>query len=230
MPSGAPTRILLVEDDIEMGRLTQQWLTEQGYEIVLADNGMDALIALGAESFAAAAIDVMLPGMSGFELCRHIRNGGNSMPIILLTARDAVEDRVFGLDAGADDYLTKPFHFTELGARLRAMLRRENAGPQTMLHLGALELDSMKTRASVAGVTITMSLREFALLRLLATTPGVAVSRAAILDEVWGSADHIDPNIVEQYISFLRRKLDPESSGLQIVTARGVGYTLVELP
>ncbi|MCU1508927.1 MAG: two-component system regulatory protein [Glaciihabitans sp.] len=224
------TRILLVEDDLEMGQVTSDWLTEQGYEIELATNGVDALIAFGAGSFDAAAIDVMLPGMSGFEVCRHIRASGSLIPVILLTARDAVEDRIFGLDSGADDYLTKPFDLSELSARLRAMFRRESAGPQTLIRLGALELDSMKTKATVSGTTLSMSLREFGLLRMLAAAPGTPLSRVAILEELWGSAENIDPNIVEQYISFLRRKLEPTPSGVRIVTVRGRGYMLVESP
>jgi two-component system OmpR family response regulator len=223
-------KILIVEDDVEMGQLTEQWLTEQGYETHLAANGIDALIAFSADTFAAAAIDVMLPGMSGFELCRRIRDSGSSIPLILLTARDAVEDRIFGLDAGADDYLTKPFDLSELGARLRAVFRRQQAVPQTVLRLGNVELDSMKVRVTVNGRAVTMSPREFALLRLLASTPGVPVSRTTMLDEVWGSTQHIDPNIVEQYISFLRRKLDPEATRLHILTVRGFGYQLDELP
>ncbi|HEY5321076.1 MAG TPA: response regulator transcription factor [Galbitalea sp.] len=223
-------KILIVEDDSEMGTLTEQWLVEQGYETHLATNGMDGLIAFSNETFDAAAIDVMLPGMSGFELCRRIRDSGSTIPLILLTARDAVEDRIFGLDAGADDYLTKPFDLSELSARLRAMFRRQNAGTQTVLRLGNVELDSMKVKATVDGKTVTMSPREFALLRLLASTPGVPVARTIMLDEVWGSSEHIDPNIVEQYISFLRRKLSPEVSRLQIRTVRGVGYQLDELP
>jgi two-component system OmpR family response regulator len=223
-------KILIVEDDTEMGRLTAQWLDEQGYETHLATNGIDALIAFGQETFSAAAIDVMLPGMSGFELCRRIRDSGSSIPVILLTARDAVQDRVFGLDAGADDYLTKPFDFAELSARFRAIFRRESSAPQTLLRVGNLELDSMKMRATVDGKPITLSLREFALLRLLASTPGVPVARSTMLDEIWGSREHIDPNIVEQYVSFLRRKLNPTAARLQIVTIRGVGYQLDELP
>jgi two-component system OmpR family response regulator len=223
-------KILIVEDDSEMGTLTEQWLVEQGYETQLATNGIDALIAFSNEPFDAAAIDVMLPGMSGFELCRRIRDSGSTIPLILLTARDAVEDRIFGLDAGADDYLTKPFDLSELSARLRAMFRRQNAGTQTVLRLGNVELDSMKVKAVVDGKTVTMSPREFALLRLLASTPGLPVARTTMLDEVWGSSEHIDPNIVEQYISFLRRKLSPEVSRLQILTVRGVGYQLDELP
>jgi two-component system OmpR family response regulator len=223
-------RILIVEDDPQMGALTRQGLIDQGYDVDVVGNGVDGLIAFGQNEFAAVAIDVMMPGMSGFELCRRIRDTGSSVPIILLTARDAIEDRVYGLDAGADDYLTKPFSISELGARLRAIFRRQNAGPQVQLSVGALLVDSIRTTVSVADRTVTMSPREFSLLRLLATTPGIPVSRAVMLEEIWGSVEHIDPNIVEQYISFLRRKLDPELARVAITTVRGVGYQLDELP
>jgi two-component system, OmpR family, response regulator len=221
-------RILVAEDDPEMGRLLTQWLAAQGFESHLARNGLDGLIAFNNEEFAAAAIDVMLPGMTGFELCRHIREAGSNLPIILLTARDAVDDRVQGLDAGADDYLIKPFDFAELGARLRALLRRDAAGHRTSLRVGNLELDSMTAQAAVSGRRVTMSIKEFTLLRLLAGSPGVTVSRTTILEEVWGTSDFIHPNIVEQYISFLRKKLEAEESGVQIRTVRGRGYFLEE--
>lgn len=222
-------KILIVEDDPEMGELTERWLNEHDYRTHLATNGVDALIALAEGDFAAAAVDVMLPGMSGFELCRRIRESGSQIPLILITARDAVEDRIYGLDAGADDYLTKPFDLSELGARLRAVLRRRSIGPQTLVRVGNVELDSMKMRTLVRGRTIALSLREFSLLRLLALTPGDPVSRATILEEVWEATEHIDPNIVEQYISFLRRKIDADDAAVRIVTVRGHGYRLDDL-
>jgi two-component system OmpR family response regulator len=219
-------RILVVEDDPEMGRLLTEWLGAQGFESELATDGLGGLLAAQTGAFTAAAIDVMIPGMSGFELSRHIRKSGSTMPIILLTARDAIDDRVRGLDSGADDYLIKPFDFAELGARLRALLRRDAAGPRTMLSVGELELDSMTMQASVAGERIALSVKEFGLLRLLASTPGVVVARTTILEEVWGSAHFIDPNIVEQYISFLRRKVDAGRAGVRIGTVRRQGYLL----
>jgi two-component system OmpR family response regulator len=221
----AVMRILVVEDDPEMGRLLTGWLGEQGFERELATNGVDALVAARSGGFSAAAIDVMLPGMSGFELSRRIREDGNTMPIILLTARDAVDDRVYGLDAGADDYLIKPFDFAELGARLRAMLRRD-ASQRATLAAGALVLDSMTMQATVRGQRITLSVKEFIILRLLAGSAGTLMTRAAILEEVWGSVDFIDPNIVDQYISILRRKIDPELAGVRITTVRRQGFVL----
>jgi two-component system, OmpR family, response regulator len=218
-------RILVVEDDPEMGRLLTEWLGQQGFESELVTNGLDGLIAAQNGKFSAAAIDVMIPGMSGFEVSRRIRENGSTMPIILLTARDAIDDRVLGLDSGADDYLIKPFDFAELGARLRALLRRD-LGQRTTLTVGNVELDSMTLQATVQGKRVTLSVKEFALLRLLAGTPDSLISRSAILEEVWGSANFIAPNIVDQYISFLRKKIEPDLAGIRITTVRRQGYIL----
>ncbi|MEO7006175.1 MAG: response regulator transcription factor [Terrimesophilobacter sp.] len=219
-------RILVVDDDPEMGRLLERGLVAEGYEVTVVANGVDALVAVAHDSFSVAAIDVMLPQMSGFEVCRRIRQSGSTMPVLLLTARDAVEDRVFGLDSGADDYLTKPFAFVELAARIRALLRRDAAGDKLAVTAGALTLDSAALRVSAGGKTLSMSPKEFAVLRLLALHAGKAVSRREILEEVWRTTENIDKNIVEQYVSYLRRKLDPAETGVQIVTVRGVGYLL----
>jgi two-component system OmpR family response regulator len=208
-----------------MGRLLTKWLAEQGFDSELATNGLDALIAIQNGRFSAAAIDVMLPGMTGFEVSRRVRESGSSIPIILLTARDAVTDRVQGLDSGADDYLIKPFDFAELGARIRALLRRD-AGQKTYIEVGDLELDTMTMQASIRSNKVTLSVKEFILLRLLATTPGALVTRATILQEVWGSVDFIDPNIIDQYISFLRRKVQPDLAGVRITTIRRQGFIL----
>jgi len=222
-------KILIVEDDPQMRELIERGLTADGYETHAVDNGVDALIAVSTEEFALAAIDVMLPQMSGFEICRRIRQSGSSIPLLLLTARNAVEDRVFGLDAGADDYLTKPFAFVELSARVRALLRRDANADKLVLTVGALRIDSLAVAATVAGHPLSMSPKEFALLRLLAGAVGSVVSRTRILEEVWGSAQNIDPNIVDQYVSYLRRKLEPVDAGVRIVTKRGSGYLLETL-
>ncbi len=221
-------RILVVEDDPEMGRLLVRWLGEQGFESELAANGIDGLAAARTGAFSAAAIDVMLPGMSGFDVSRRIRDDGNLMPIILLTARDAVNDRVYGLDSGADDYLIKPFDFAELGARIRALLRRD-ASQKTTLTAGNLVLDSMAMLATVRGEKLTLSVKEFIVLRLLVAAVGTLVPRSTILEEVWGSVDFIAPNIVDQYISILRRKVAPELAGVQITTIRRQGFVLEEI-
>jgi two-component system OmpR family response regulator len=219
-------RILVIEDDPEMGQLLTNWLEGQSFEAELVDNGLDGLIAFTNGGFDAAAIDVMLPGMTGFEVCRRIREAGSTAPLVMITARDAVADRVRGLDFGADDYIIKPFDFSELGARLRALFRREAAGPRTAIQVGGVSIDSMSTEVRVDGRRVTMSLKEFALLRLLAQSLGATVSRETMLREVWGSVEFIHPNIVEQYISFIRRKLEPEQSGVRIRTIRGIGYVL----
>lgn len=222
------TKILVVEDDPTMGALVSDGLRSDGYEVTLVTNGVDALIAAANESFSAAAIDVMLPEMSGFEICRHLRKHGNTLPVLLLTARDAVEDRVLGLDSGADDYLTKPFAFAEFSARIRALVRREAATPKPVLRIGALELDSATVRATSAGRSLPLSTKEFALLFLFASHPDETLSRLEILAEVWGTTHHIDPTIVDQYVSYLRRKLEPADAGVRILTIRGAGYSLVE--
>jgi two-component system OmpR family response regulator len=221
---------LVVEDDPAMSRLLQRGLTEEGYEVDVVEDGVSALVAVANVPYAAAAIDVMLPEMTGFEICRRIREQGLSLPVLLLTARDAVEDRVKGLDAGADDYLIKPFAFAELSARLRAMIRREASAPRPVLELGRLALDTTTLTIGVDGKRVPLSVKEFALLRFLLSEPNVAHDRTRILDEVWGTSKHIDPNIVDQYIGYLRRKLDPLEPGMRIATVRGVGYRAEPLP
>jgi two-component system OmpR family response regulator len=219
-------RLLIVEDEDEMGRLLAKGLTAEGYEVDRVSNGIDGLISVGAASYSAAIVDVMLPGMSGFEFCRHMREQNSPVPILLLTARDDVDDRVKGLDAGADDYLTKPFAFVELTARIRALLRRESSGPPLSLSVGSLVIDSHNRKAMVGKVTLSLSPKEFDLLRLLASRPGAILSRTEILDEVWGRTEHIDANVVDQYVSYLRRKIDPLGSTVSIATRRGIGYGL----
>ncbi|HEX4057776.1 MAG TPA: response regulator transcription factor [Galbitalea sp.] len=219
-------RILVIEDDPEMGLLLSNWLREQGFQPELFENGLDGLNAFAAGAFDVAAIDVMLPGMTGFEVCHRIRQSGSTIPIVMITARDAVEDRVRGLDFGADDYIIKPFDFSELGARLRALFRRDAVGQKTLLQVGRVSIDSMATEVRVDGRRVTMSLKEFALLRLLAQSLGMTVTREVILREIWGSSEFIHPNIVEQYVSFVRHKLDPAEAGVSIKTIRGSGYSL----
>ena len=211
-----------------MGALVERGLRDDGYDVTLVVNGIDALIAVAHDEFSAAAIDVMLPEMTGFEICRHLRNQGSTLPVLLLTARDAVEDRVLGLDSGADDYLTKPFAFAEFSARIRALVRRDAAAPRSTLKVGSLELDSAVVRVTVDGTSVPLSTKEFALLRLLASRAGDVLSRTEILQEVWGTIRHIDQTIVDQYVSYLRRKLDPVNSGVTISTVRGAGYVLRE--
>lgn len=209
-----------------MAGLVERGLVDEGYEVDVVGNGVDALIAATNTIYGAAAIDVMLPEMTGFEICRHLREQGNMLPVLLLTARDAVEDRVFGLDAGADDYLTKPFAFAEFSARIRALVRRDSSTPKVVLRAGALELDTATLRVRVNSTSIALSAKEFSLLRFLVASVGKTVTRSQILQEVWGTTRHIDPTIVDQYVSYLRRKLDPLSPGFAIATTRGIGYSL----
>ncbi len=219
-------KLLVVEDDPEMGKLVERGLAAEGYDVTLVTNGIDALIAIGKSTFAVAAIDVMLPGMSGFELCRRLRDAENPVPILLLTARDAIEDRVHGLDSGADDYLTKPFAFAELAARIRALLRREPSGSRPHVTVGRLTIDSHEHQALVSGHEMPLSRREFTLLRLFATNPDKLLSRAEILETVWGGTENIGQNVIDQYVSYLRKKLDIADAGLSIITERGRGYRL----
>jgi len=219
-------KILVVEDDDQMGALIERGLQAEGYETARVSNGVDALIALSGDGFGLAAIDVMLPQMSGFEICRRIRESGSTMPVLLLTARDTVDDRVFGLDSGADDYLTKPFAFAELSARVRALMRRRSMGDPLTVEIGNLVLDSRDLRVTVAGRAVSMSPKEVALLRLLCSRAGTTVDRTTILEEIWNGTSHIDPNIVDQYISYLRRKIDTDAAGVRIVTVRGAGYAV----
>jgi two-component system OmpR family response regulator len=195
----------------------------------MAPDGIQAITMAGEQRYDLAVLDVTMPGMSGFELCRRLRDQVPGIGIILLTARDAVDDRVRGLDAGADDYLTKPFAFAELAARLRALRRREAHAP-TALEIGGLAIDLAGQRIAVGGQEARLSRTEFDLLRLLATHPEEVLPRADILDAIWGSASYIDPNIVDQYVSYVRKKLDSIAAPVRIVTARGVGFRLTTEP
>ncbi|MBC7589596.1 MAG: response regulator transcription factor [Salinibacterium sp.] len=223
-------KILVVEDDDAMGALVRDGLEEDGYEVTLVTNGIEALMAVAQDDFSAAAIDVMLPEMSGFEICRHLRRHGNSLPVLLLTARDAIEDRVLGLDSGADDYLTKPFAFAEFSARIRALVRRDSTNTKATLRIGSITLDAATVRASASDSPLPLSSKEFALLWTLGARAGEAVNRAEILREVWGTTKFIDAQVVDQYVSYLRRKLEPLHAGVAIVTIRGVGYRLEVRP
>ena len=217
-------RLLLAEDDPAIAAAVRDGLHSDGYDVTVAETGLDALIAVENESFDLAALDVMLPGMDGFEVCRRVREAGHRLPILMLTARDAVEDRVRGLDVGADDYLTKPFAFPELAARLRALMRRHEQLGRTDITVGDLVLHLDTDRLEVGGSPVSLSSREFQLLRLLAGRSGAVIDRETALDEVWGTR-HIDPQVVDQYIGYLRRKLS--ASAVVIETVRGQGYRLV---
>lgn len=229
-------RILVVDDEREMAGLLSRGLGSDGHDVTTAFDGPTALdlarqaivpASGGDAGFQVAVVDVMLPGLSGFAVCRELKGLDPTLAVILLTARDAVDDRVRGLDAGADDYMIKPFAFAELAARIRAVRRRDALTVQPRLDIGGLTLDLHRHRARVGDHDVPLSGTEFDVLRVLATDPGVVVSRAAMLREVWETFDNIDPNVVDQYISRLRRKLDLAEAGVRIVTSRGVGFSLV---
>lgn len=229
-------RILVVDDEREMAGLLSRGLGSDGHDVTTAFDGPTALdlarqaiapASGGDPGFQVAVVDVMLPGLSGFAVCRELKGLDPTLAVILLTARDAVDDRVRGLDAGADDYMIKPFAFAELAARIRAVRRRDALTVQPRLDVGGLTLDLHRHRARVGDHDVPLSGTEFDVLRVLATEPGVVVSRAAMLREVWETFDNIDPNVVDQYISRLRRKLDLAEAGVRIVTSRGVGFSLV---
>jgi two-component system OmpR family response regulator len=229
-PGDLHEQVLVVEDDPEMGRLLERGLADEGYRVDLTVNGMDALIRASSGEHSVAVLDVMLPGMSGFELCRRLRDTQPLLPILMLTARDEVADRVRGLDAGADDYLVKPFALSELAARLRAIRRRESLLPVTRIEVGNMVIDNHEHLVRINGKAVALSPKEFSLLRLLADHLDETVPRETILTEVWGTVGHTDANVVDQYVSYLRRKLFPAASGVALTTARGVGFSLTTEP
>jgi DNA-binding response OmpR family regulator len=223
-------RVLVVENDTELGPLLVRGLANEGYTADWIEDGTTALIRAREENYGIAVLDVMLPGMSGFELCRRLRDASGALNILMLTARDDVSDRVRGLDAGADDYLTKPFAFSELAARLRALRRRESLATSARIEVGGLTIDSHDHVVLAAGKVVPLSPKEFALLRFLAQNVDETVQREAILLEIWGTVQHTNPNIVDQYISYLRRKLERVPTGVSLRTLRGVGFELTREP
>ena len=220
-------KILVVEDDEQMARLLQRGLESEGHVVTTAKDGLFALDQFEDGVFDAAVVDVMMPRLDGFELSRIVRSRGDKTPILLLTARDAVVDRVTGLDAGADDYLSKPFSFDELNARLRAIVRREVKEVRMSLQMGDLRLDVATHRAWKREKQLVLSPKEFLLLKYFMNNPDLVLSRTIILDEVWDYSDHIDANVVDQYVSYLRKKIDYPYGDSSIQTVRGVGYRFV---
>jgi DNA-binding response OmpR family regulator len=222
-------RILLVEDELAMRIAIQDTLEAEGYRVLTAADGQTGLERALKEKPALLLLDVMLPKLNGFELCARLRQLSNPMPVLMLTAKGFVADRVAGLDAGADDYLVKPFDAGELLARIRALLRRSQQQAQSSkkIRLGLTEIDLVKQVARREQATIHLSAREFAMLRLMAQTPGEPVPRERFLDVVWGYAAFPTTRTVDNYIADLRSKLeeDPEHPRW-IQTVRGIGYRL----
>jgi len=219
-------RVLIVEDDRRMAHLLRRGLMEEGHAVDLAGDGPEGLWYATENSYDAIVLDVMLPGFDGFKLCRKLRDQGLWTPVLMLTARGEVRDRVLGLDAGADDYLTKPFSFMELAARLRALARRGQPERPTVLEVGDLRLDPAARRVWRAEVEIVLTPKEFALLALLMAHPGEVLTRTRIIDSVWDFAYDGTSNVVDLYIGYLRRKLDRPFGRSDIETIRGVGYRL----
>ena len=216
--------MLIVEDDLKMASLLRRGLVEEGLAGDVARTGDDALWMAEATEYDAIVLDVMLPGADGFEVCRRLRDSGRWSPVLMLTARDAVEDRVAGLDAGADDYLTKPFSFAELLARLRALARRAPLERPAVLEAGDLRLDPATRRAWRGDVEIGLSAKEFALLETFMRRPGEVLSRYQLLEHCWDYGYENRSNVVDVYVRYLREKIDRPFGRKSLETVRGAGY------
>jgi two-component system OmpR family response regulator len=221
-------RVLVVEDEAKMATLIKRGLEHEGYAVDIAGDGQEALWAAREFSFDAIVLDAMIPEPDGFEVCRTLRAEGRWTPVLLLTARDAVDDRVLGLDAGADDYLTKPFAFTELFARLRALTRRELGTRPTVLQVGDLVLDPATRQVRRGGAEISLSTKQFAILEQFMRRPGEVLSRADLLEHVWDFAYEGTSNLVDVYVRTLRERIDRPFGVDSIETIRGAGYRLRE--
>ena len=219
-------RVLVVEDEVKLASLIRKGLREEGLLADVAIKGEDALWMAEATAYDAIVLDVMLPGIDGFEACRRLRRAGVRTPILMLTARDAVEDRITGLDTGADDYLPKPFDFGELLARLRALARRGPAEHGPVLRVGELELDPATHTVRRAGREITLSTKEFQLLEVFMRHPGEVLSRYQLLEGAWDAGYEHRSNVIDVYVRYLREKLDRPFGVQTIETVRGAGYRL----
>jgi two-component system OmpR family response regulator len=219
-------RILLVEDEPKMAAVVARGLRHEGYAVDIACDGDEALFQARVYEYDAVILDVMLPGIDGFEVCRAMRDEGHWSPVLMLTARDHVDDRIRGLDVGADDYLVKPFSFGELLARVRALLRRRPRERPTVLRAGDIELDPAAHEVTRAGQEVGLTGREFALLRYLMENPDEVLTRTRLLEHVWDANYDGPSNIVDVYVGYLRKKLEQPFGRPLIKTVRGVGYTL----
>jgi two-component system OmpR family response regulator len=219
-------RILVIEDDVKMAGLIRRGLRGDGMAADVAIKGEDAMWMAAATDYDAIVLDVMLPGIDGFEVCRRLRSDGVWTPILMLTARDAVEDRVDGLDGGADDYLTKPFSFAELSARLRALGRRGPIERPTVLQAGDLRLDPASRRVWRDATDISLSTKEYAVLETFMRRPGEVLDRFQLLEHAWDNDYENRSNIVDVYVRYLREKVDRPFGVESIETVRGAGYRL----
>jgi len=217
-------RVLVVEDELRMASLIRRGLVKEGLAADIAPNGEEALVSARASDYDAIVLDVMLPGINGFETCRRLREGGVWAPVLMLTARDSVEDRVAGLDTGADDYLVKPFAFAELLARLRALARRGDSERPAVLSLGDLRLDPATREVWRGDTELQLSPKEFSLLETFMRRPGQVLSRLHLLEHAWDFAYENRSNVVDVYIRHLRRKIDEPFGRHTLETVRGAGY------
>jgi two-component system, OmpR family, response regulator len=219
-------RVLIVEDEVKMARALRRGLEQEGYAVDTASDGEDGLFQGSENPYDVIVLDVMLPKLDGFEVCRRLREAGRWAPVLMLTARDGVTDRIAGLDVGADDYLVKPFSFGELLARLRALLRRGPVERPPSLAAGDVVLDPATHSVSRAGRRVELSVREFGLLEYLMRRPGQVVSRTDILEHCWDVNYDGFSNVVDVYVGYLRKKLEQPFGRPLIRTVRGVGYLL----
>ena len=219
-------RVLVVEDADKMARLLRRGLSEEGYAVDLAANGQDAVWMAREYPFDAIVLDVMLPDLDGFEVCRQIREAEEWAPVLMLTARDGVNDRVRGLDVGADDYLTKPFAFVELLARLRALIRRGDHERPPVLTVEDLTMDPATKSVHRGQEPITLTAKELSLLEYFMRHPGEVLTRTRLIEHVWDFAYEGDSNVVDVYVRYLREKIDRPFDRATLETVRGVGYRL----
>lgn len=223
-------RVLVAEDETRMAALLKRGLEEEGYSVDVTADGPEALWMATENDYDVIVLDVMLPGIDGFEVCRRLRAEERWAPVLMLTARDAVEDRVRGLDVGGDDYLTKPFSFAELVARLRALIRRGAHERPTVVAVGDLRLDPAQRRAWRGTTELDLTPKEFALLEFFMRHPGEVFSRTRLLEHVWDFAFDGTSNVVDQYVAYLRRKMDRPFGREDLETVRGAGYRLRDVP
>jgi DNA-binding response OmpR family regulator len=221
-------RILIVEDDWKLARQLNKGLDEQGHSVTVASDGIEGLEAAKHGEFDVLVLDVMLPGLDGFSIVRRLRAAKSATPILLLTARDAAEDVVAGLDAGADDYLTKPFSFKILLARLRALSRRKTVEPRTQLQIGDLVLDPATREVTRAESLVSLSKTEFVLLEMLMRNTGRVITRTRMIEAAWGYERDVDRNTLDVFMSQLRKKIDLPGYQKLIHTIRGIGFALRE--
>ncbi len=228
MPDQPSQRVLVVEDDGAVRRAVERALSFEGYDVVTARDGAEALAIVLNDRIEAIVLDVMMPIVDGLEACRRIRARGDTTPILILTARTEVTDRVAGLDAGADDYLVKPFALEELLARLRALLRRATGSTAEVMKVGDLIMDTGSREVRRGDTLIDLTKTEFDLLELLMTNPGIVIDRDTIYDRIWGYDFATSSNSLDVYIGYLRRKTEVDGSARLIQTVRGVGYVIRE--